>query len=307
MADNLVINVSSGSTASISTNEIGGSHYQIFKLAYGSTSSASLVTTTAPLPVSLSTGVTANIVNFTNPVIVVGNSAGDAVFVQGTVAVSGVSGTVSITGGIARNYTRDSISIYGAGGSTFIRSALVTTGNTAIGVSGDALKVYLQDAALTVNVGAVVGIQNAGATSTIRVEGFTYGTPIPVSVSGTAAINDTAILNGMTAIYGKVDDVYDALSAFGLVRPAGNTANRFTLSTTTAVQISSGFTCYAGVNIKSSSSNTDVVYVGVSSTISSNIGYELDPGEHLFLNVGNANGIYVKCKSTPQIVSFFAS
>jgi hypothetical protein len=29
MADNLVINVSSGATASIKTNEISGSHYQI--------------------------------------------------------------------------------------------------------------------------------------------------------------------------------------------------------------------------------------------------------------------------------------
>jgi len=304
MADNLVINVSSGATASIKTNEISGSHYQIFKLAYGNTSSASLVTSTAPLPVSLSTGVTANIVNFTNPVIVVGNSAGDPVFVQGTVAVSGVSGTVSITGGIARNYTRDSISVYGADGSTFIRSALVTTGNTAIGVSGDALKVYLQDAALTVNVGTNVGIYNAGATSSIRIEGNSGGVPVAVTVTGTAAINDTAILNGMTAIYGKVNDVYSALAAFGLVRPTSGTAGTKTL-TASATVLASGFTCTAGVNLKSSSINTQIIYVGTSTT-GSLVGYELDPGEQLFLNVGNLNGVYVSAKGS-QVLTYYAS
>ena len=304
MADNLVINVSSGATASIKTNEISGSHYQIFKLAFGNTSSASLVTSTAPLPVILSAGVTANIVNFTNPVIVVGNSAGDPVFVQGTIAVSGVSGTVSITGGIARNYTKDSITIYGAGGSTFIRSALVTVGNTAIGVSGDALKVSLQDANLSVNIGTSVGIYNDGATSAIRIEGNSGGVPVRVTVTGTAAINDTAILNGMTAIYGKVNDVYSALAAFGLVRPSSGTAGSIIVSSSAAV-LSSGFTCSAGVNLKSSSSNTQIIYIGTSTTGSLN-GYELDPGESVFLDVGNLNGVFASGKGSP-VLTFFAS
>lgn len=304
MADNLVINVSSGATAAITTNNIGGSHYQIFKLAYGNSASASLVTSAAPLPVSLSTGVTANIVNFTNPVIVVGNSAGDAVFVQGRVSVSGLSGTVSITGGIPRDYNRDSITVYGAGGSTFIRSALVTVGNTAIGVSGDALKVSLQDANLSVTVGTTVNVQNTGATATLRVSGLTYATPIPVSVSGTAAINDTAILTGMTAIYSKLVDVYSALSAFGLVRPSGGTAGRVTTDSTT-FQLASGFTCAAGVNLKSSSTNTMIIYVGTVDT-SSQQGYELDPGEQLFLNIGNLNTIYISGKGG-QNLTYYAS
>jgi len=304
MADNLVINVSSGATASISTNEIAGSHFQIFKLAYGNTSSASLVTPSAPLPVSLSTGVTANIVNFTNPVIVVGNSAGDAVFVQGTVAVSGVTGMVSITGGIPRTFNRDSITIYGAGGSTFIRSALVTVGNTAIGVSGDALRVSLQDAVLNVTVDPTIAVQNTGATATLRVSGLTYATPIPVSVSGTAAINDTALLNGMTAIYSKVSDVYTALAAFGLVRPSGGTAGVRSVPSSITM-IASGFTCAAGVNLKSSSTNTDIIYIGTSTTASLS-GYELDPGEQLFLDVGNLNTVYASSKGG-QIISYFAS
>lgn len=304
MANNLVINVSSGSTASISTNEIGGSHYQIFKLAYGNTASASLVTSAAPLPVSLSTGVTANIVNFTNPVIVVGNSAGDAVFVQGRVSVSGLSGTVSITGGIPRDYNRDSITVYGAGGSTFIRSALVTVGNTAIGVSGDALRVSLQDAVLNVTVNPTVAVQNTGATATLRVSGLTYATPIPVSVSGTAAINDTAILTGMTAIYSKLVDVYSALSAFGLVRPSGGTASTV-LTDGSVQQLASGFTCAAGVNLKSSSSNVVAIRVGTSATPAGS-GYELDPGEQLFLNIGNLNTIYVYAK-VGQSISYYAS
>lgn len=305
MADNLVINVSSGATASISTNEIAGSHFQIFKLAYGNTSSASLVTTSAPLPVSLSTGVTANIVNFTNPVIVVGNSAGDAVFVQGTVAVSGVTGLVSITGGIPRSFNRDSITIYGAGGSTFIRSALVTVGNTAIGVSGDALRVSLQDAVLNVTVDPTIAVENTGATATLRVSGLTYATPIPVSVSGTAAINDTAILNGMTAIYNKVSDVYTALAAFGLVRPTGGTAGLRTTVGGGMVQLSSGFTCASGVNLKASASNVVTITIGTVNNAGGDA-YELDPGERLFLDVGNMNTIYYSGKAG-AILSYFAS
>lgn len=306
MASNIVINVASGNTANIATNEIGGAQYQVFKVAYGNTSSASLVSSSTPLPVVLSTGVTANIVNFTDPVIVVGNSAGDAVFVQGTVSVQGVSGSpLAITGGIARSYTRDSMAVYGFGGNTWIPATLVNASGSAIGVSGNALRVSVQDITVTAYINPVIAVENSGSTSAIRIQGNTGGIPVSVSVSGTAAINDTNIVNGITAIYGKVDDIYDALSVFGLVRPTGATYGKLTITNVATTQLNSGFTCYAGVNLKSASYNTDIVYVGNSALTTS--GYELDPGEQLFLDVGNANVVYLRSKSSSQVISFTAS
>lgn len=306
MASNIVINVASGNTANIATNEIGGAQYQVFKVAYGNTSSASLVSSSTPLPVVLSTGVTANIVNFTDPVIVVGNSAGDAVFVQGTVSVQGVSGApLAITGGIARSYTRDSMAVYGFGGNTWIPATLVGSGGAALGVSGNALRVSVQDITVTAYINPTIAVENSGATGSLRVQGFTGAYPFTVAVSGTAAINDTNIVNGITAIYAKVDDIYDALSVFGLVRPSGVTAGIRTL-TTASVQLNSGFTCYAGINLKASSTNTDIIYVG-DSNLATNLGYNLDPGEQLFLNVGNLNVVYVRAKTSTQSISYFAS
>jgi hypothetical protein len=306
MPNNIVINVASGNTANIATNEVGGAQYQVFKVAYGNTSSASIVSSTSPLPVVLSTGVTANIVNFTNPVIVVGNSAGDAVFVQGTINVRGVTGApLAITGGIPRSYTRDSMAVYGFGGNTWIPATLVSSGGAAIGVSGNALRVSVQDITITASINPVIYVENFGATGALRVQGFTGAYPLNVSVTGTAGINDTNIVNGITAIYGKVDDIYDALSVFGLVRPTGATYGRFTVTNVSATQLSAGFTCSAGVNLKAASYNTDIVYIG-NSALTTN-GYELDPGEQLFLDVGNANSVYLRAKSSSQVISFTAS
>jgi hypothetical protein len=284
------------------------------KLAYGPTGSATVVSSTAGLPVSvISGGITANLIGFCGAVQ--GIPGGNPIEVSGTVYATGICSApvyvttssgyrVEVTGGIPTTYTRDSITVYGAGGSTFIRSALVTTGNTAIGVSGDALKVFLQDANLTVNVGTNVGIYNSGATSSIRIEGNTSGIPVPVSISGTGGFNDTSILTGITAIFGKVSDVYNALSVFGLVRPGTGTAGT-RIVTSSATQLSAGFTCTAGINLKSSSSNTQIIYIGTSGT-GSLVGYGLDPGEQVFLDVGNLSGIYLSASGS-QNLSYFAS
>lgn len=72
MADNVELNAGTGG-AILATDDVGGVHYQINKLAYGALDSATLVSTSNPLPIS---------------------DAGGSLTIDGTVAVSG---TVAVT------------------------------------------------------------------------------------------------------------------------------------------------------------------------------------------------------------------
>lgn len=302
---NIPINTALGYTASIATNVVSSAHYQVFKIAYGNTGTASIVTSSNPFPVVLSSGVTANIVNFTDPVIVVGNSAGDAVFVQGTVNVQGVSGApLAITGGIARNYTRDSMAVYGYNGNSFILASLVGPSGSAIGISGNALRVSVQDITVTANINPVIYIQNYGSTAII-IEGKSGGYPANVGVCGTVNIYDTNITNGLTAIYGQIYNLNNNLSTLGISRPTTFVAGRISASTGVTYMYPSGFTTGKGVSVKASSANTDIVYINSDGVAT--VGYELDPGESLFIDVINLNKIFLRAKSSTQVISYLAS
>ena len=61
MADNVPITAGSGT--SIATDDVGGVHYQILKLAYGSLDTATLVTATEGLPVQDDRPATATLAN----------------------------------------------------------------------------------------------------------------------------------------------------------------------------------------------------------------------------------------------------
>lgn len=306
MANNLIINIAGGNTANIATNDVAGAQYQVFKMAYGNTGSATMVTSSTPFPVTLSSGVTANIVNFTNPVIVVGNSAGDAVFVQGTVNIQGVSGApLAVTGGIPRSYTTDSIAVYGYNGNSFIQATLVGSGGAAIGMSGSAIRVSVQDITVTASINPVIYIQNYGSTSAIRVEGNSGGYPVNVGVCGTVNIYDTNITNGLTAIYGEIVDLNNNLSTIGISRPTTFISGRMTATTGVTFMYGAGYTTGNGVQVKASSANTDIVYINSDGIAT--VGYELDPGENIFIDVININTIYVRAKSSSQIISYLAS
>lgn len=306
MANNLIINIAGGNTATIATNDVGGAQYQVFKMAYGNTGSATMVTSSTPFPVTLSSGVTANIVNFTDPVIVVGNSAGDAVFVQGTVSIQGVSGApLAITGGIPRSYTRDSIAVYGYNGNSFIQATLVGSGGVAVGMSGSAIRVSVQDITVTASINPVIYVENYGSTSAIRIQGNTNGYPVNVGVCGTVNIYDTNITNGLTAIYGEIVDLNNNLSTLGISRPTTFISGRMTATTGVTYMYAAGFTTGKGITVKASTANTDLVYINSDGVAT--VGYELDPGENIFIDVINVNKIYVRARTSSQIISFLAS
>lgn len=311
----------SGITANIATDYVGTGgitgHYQMVKLAYGVDGSATMVNSGSPLPVSVSGGMTATISGFSGPITVQG-SGGGAVSVSGSVTVTGLTSNaiwvrtqsgnqVEVTGGRYISKANDSISVWGPSGITYIYAHLVGASMTSVGLSGDALKVALVGAGISANVtlSSTVGVTNDTAGNGLRIQGMSGGTSVSVTVGNTLNISETNISNGVTALYSKVSDVYTALAAFGLVRPSGATYGRLSITNASATQLSSGFTCYSGVNLKSASYNTDIVYVGNSALTTS--GYELDPGEQLFVDVGNANVIYLRAKSSSQTISFTAS
>ena len=306
MANNLIINIAGGNTANIATNDVAGAQYQVFKMAYGNTGSATMVTSSTPFPVTLSSGVTANIVNFTNPVIVVGNSAGDAVFVQGTVSIQGVSGApLAVTGGIPRSYTKDSIAVYGYNGNPYIQATLVGSGGAAIGMSGSAIRVSVQDITVTASINPVIYVENYGSTSAIRIQGNSGGYPVVAGVSGTVTINDTNITNGLTGIYGQLVTLNNNFISYGVGRPVNFVAGRMTSTTGVTSLYPTGYTTGNGIQMKASALNTDLIYINSDGVAS--IGYELDPGESVFLDITNLNKIYVRARTSSQVISYMAS
>jgi hypothetical protein len=265
-----------------------------------------MVTSSTPFPVTLSSGVTANIVNFTNPVIVVGNSAGDAVFVQGTVSIQGVSGApLAVTGGIPRSYTKDSIAVYGYNGNPYIQATLVGSGGAAIGMSGSAIRVSVQDITVTASINPVIYVENYGSTSAIRIQGNSGGYPVVAGVSGTVTINDTNITNGLTGIYGQLVTLNNNFISYGVGRPVNFVAGRMTSTTGVTSLYPTGYTTGNGIQMKASALNTDLIYINSDGVAS--IGYELDPGESVFLDITNLNKIYVRARTSSQVISYMAS
>jgi hypothetical protein len=306
--DNIIIETS-GLTAAVATDVVQFSgataHFQIFKIAYGICGSANIVTNADPLPVSFSGGLTATVADL---ITVQGTAGGYPLPVSGTLVSTGITSSpvyvrtftgyqVEVTGG--RLYTtNDSISIYGPSGATAVPVRLVGATNWNIGTVGDAIKVSITGATFQATIGTSMGVF-----------GISGATAIAVTVGNTANINDTAILSGMTNIYGQVVGMRTDLQALGVGRPTTFKTGR--LSTTSSVvgqMDSSGFTCLSGINIRALSTNTDFVYLGnTSGLVGSSFGYALDPGENVFLDIQNTNTLFAISNTGTQVITYMAS
>jgi len=322
--DNNIIIETSGLTAAIATDVVrfSGStaHFQFFKLAYGICGSASIVSSSNPLPVSFTSGVTATVGGL---ITVQGTAGGYPVPVSGTIIATGITGSpvfvktftgsqVEITGG--RLYTtQDSISVYGPSGATFMPVKLVGNTGWDIGTVGDAIKVSIVGATFEATIGtsmAVFGVSGATAIS-VRTNG------------NTLAINDTNITNGLTAIYVNINNVRSDLAGIssslgtlntnlgtlGISVPSSLKTGRATATSSSVVQMDpTGFSCQNGIQLKAISSNTNIIYFGnTSGLVGASFGYSMDPGEGLFLKVNNTNLIYLISSSGSQVVTYVAS
>jgi len=300
---NIVIETS-GLTAAVATDvaRFGGitAHFQMMKLAYGATGTATVVTSSSPLPVTIAAGMTATISGFTGTIYVQG-PAGGPVVVSGTVNAIGLSGSpvfvstqsgtrVEVTGGRPLAKATDSVSVWGPSGLTYVYANLVDSSGAGIGISGDALKVSVVGAAINATVGA-----------TLSVQGFSGGYALN--------INDTTIMTGMTAIYGQVVGLRTDLTALGVGRPSAFKTGRLSVSSAVVGQMDSGgYTTTAEINIKALSTNTDFVYIGnTSGLVGSSFGYALDPGESVSLNVINTNKVYAISNTGTQVITYLAS
>lgn len=168
----------------------------------------------------------------------------------GTDSVS-VYGNVGISGGFQLLAADDSVAVYGPGGSTYIEANL-NVGGTALGISGDALKVAVTNTGFTfsVSLSSTVGITNDTATSAIRIQGYTgatggypvtikgslaggavevgASTALPVGVTGTVTIDDTDLLDKIETLKTNINTVATnaayALDILNLVNASGNGA-----------------------------------------------------------------------------------
>jgi len=298
-----------GITAYIATDYVGTGgitgHYQLIKLGYGVDGSATVVNSSNPLPVTIATGMTATISGFTGTIDVRG-VGGAAVVVSGSVVTTGLTSSplwvktftgsqVEVTGGRYLGKANDSVSVWGPSGLTYIYVNLVDQAGNSLSYTNGALNVNVAGATI-----------NATIPSTVTVVGLSGATAVGVNVGNTVGINDTSILTGMTAIYGQVVGLRSDLGGFAVIRPTGGTAYRLTSITTAAPFV--GFTCQKGINIKAASANTDVVYITTDTSASvTSLGYELDPGESLFVDIINASLLAHRAKSGSQIISYLAT
>jgi hypothetical protein len=310
--DNIIIETS-GLTAAVATDVVqfagATAHFQLIKLAHGICGAANIVSSSSPLPVTIASGMTATISGFTGTIQVQGVVSGYPVAVSGTVTTTGLSASpvyvttasgsrVEITGGIPLTKTKDAISVFGPSGSTYIYTLLVDQAGNSLSYTNGALNVNISGATISATI-----------PSTVTVVGLSGATAVNVSVGNTANINDTNILTGMTAIYGQVVGLRTDLSALGVGRATAFKTGRASATSSVAVQMdASGYTTYAGINIRALSTNTDFVYLGnTGGLIGASYGYALDPGENVFLDIQNTNKIYVISNSGTQVITYMAS
>jgi len=318
-SDYVVIN--SGATfvvgADSVTNISGGYSYyiQYYKLGFGATGAFTPVTSSNPFPVTVATGLTAIVSGFSGPISIVGTVGGQAVTVGGSVVVSGLTASpvyvqtapncrVEVTGGRYLSRLNDSVSVFGPSGSTWLYANLVDGTGTPIGSSGNPLYTNIVGATISVTINPTVGVTNQSGTA-LRVQGFSGGTSIPTTVGNTVGINDTAILASMAGISNQLGTLNTNLGTLGISRPTTFISGRLTATTGVTGLYPAGYTTISGINIKASSSNTDLVYINSDGVAS--IGYELDPGQNIFLDVQNLNTIYLRAKTSSQLVSYMAS
>jgi len=302
-----------GTTANIATDygtsgvNLGDAHIPLNKLAFGNSGAATRVSSADPLPITVAgsdvaISVSGNvgssgefgISNYNNQYLkVAGSTAGAGITVQGTVSVTAGSGSggLYVTGGIISGLssTRDSVGITGTvslvdmDGTTLSGSRVkVFSGNTAIGVSGNALLVSLIDAGLTANVtlSATVGVTNDSVTNALKVQGLSGGTNI-----------------GITAA---------ALNIGSVSLPSGFTAG--VIDVTLAAKRFDSYSMGSGTKLRAGSSNTGTLYIGgTGGGLGSTSGYPLFAGESCFVEVNNLNLLHVVGGITGQQISYFAS
>jgi len=294
-------------------------------------------------------GVTGH-VNILNQVAIYGISGATSISVTGGRQLNflndsvRVYGNVGISGGILLTAASDSISVFGPGGSSYINANIYSNG-TAVGVSGDALKVAVTNAGFTfsVSVAATVGVTNDSANNGLRIQGLCGGTPVvvkgqlaggaleigaytpvPVGISGSVQIDDTDLIAQIETLKTNIDAVGSnaryALDILNLINSAGSGAKVIVSSiarptrvghgqktiTTTAALISTE-SLKTGVTLKSPATNSVDIYIGNSISVSSTTGYILSPGETIYIEVSGMGTLFARTPSGTATLTYIGT
>lgn len=309
--DNYVVITGNGATFAVGADPIldpaGYTYYvQYYKPVFGVSGAYTPVDSSNPLPVTVSTGLTATISGFTGTIQIEGVASGYPVDVSGSVVVSGITSApvyvqtaancqVEVTGGRYLEKLTDSVSVFGPAGNTWIYTNLVSSSGSAIGTTANPMYVAITGATIQATVSATVGVTNSPSGVGLMIQGMTGGINVATTVGNTVGINDTAILASLSGISSALGTLNSQILSIAGSVPSSFKTGNVTASSSAVTIDSSGFTCTNGINLKSAATNTTLVYVGNTGSISSGSTgtYALDPGEEFFLKINNTSKVYV--------------
>jgi hypothetical protein len=243
-----------------------------------------------------------------------------------TVAVRGYDGGTKVPAalfagdGVTLGHSGDALNVHLTNsGVSFTLDVSAVLGVTNAGEN----PLYVQGYTGTTGVPLTVRGENGGAVE------VTSTSALNVSVGNEVSIADDDILTqlGTTGdIYGQLSSIKtntatiqtisdDIRSGAGSVkisqitRPSSFTAGGKRVSATSgSVPLGPNQILRSGVTIKASSTNSDVIYIGPP-TIgrATTNGYPLDPGESVFLEVGNLNLVNIRASTGTQNYHYIAS
>lgn len=269
------------------------------------------------------------------------SSATDSVTVVGTVGLSGgmalsaASNSVAVWGSdlggkvLTKLYAADGTTIGHSGDALNVN--IVGAGITAtisinpvVGVTnGYGLPLKVCGSGVTTDAAVIIQGKLAGGAVEIGAV-----TAVPVSITGAVEIDDTALIDSLestskplvsnlisiknnTAVISTINERLTnniiQSKVTEIVKPA-KMINGTKDLTANAAAISSTTTIKVGAHIKAPLTNTDTVYVGSSTLVTTpTSGFPLEPGESLFIEIDNINKIYARSDSTNQKIAYLAS
>jgi len=289
-------------------------------------------------------------INILNPIAIYGISGATAIAVTGGRRLNSstdsvyIYGNVGISGGFGLAAGNDSISVFGPGGTTWIHTNIYA-GNTAIGASGDALKVAVTNAGFTfsVNLSSTLGVTNDAVNNALRVQGLSGATPVtikgslaggaveigaysavPVGVSGTVSIDDTDIISQIDSLKTDIGTVATnagyALDILNLMNTSGNGAKVIVSSITRPTRVVHGQKSLSitpsilasdslrtGITLKSPASNGTDIYIGNSVSVNATNGYILSPGETIYLEVSTMGSLFARTAAGTATLTYIGT
>ena len=291
---------------------------------------------------------TVNIQGITNGVLVgiTGGrnltSAADSVSVVGSVTLSGLTlsaATHSISVYGADLGTKVLTKIYSSDGTTLgtvsdaLKVHVANSGVTfAVNISATvgvtnadgSLGLRIQGTGITASNPVIIqGTAPNGAIEVVSYEA------LAVTVDNEVDVNDTAIIESLELaskpLISNLTSIRTNTNSISLINDRLNNGTlqakiteisrsnlvvhgKKTATTTPSVITTVASSLKTGINIKASTRNTDMVYIGNSKLLSSpDDGYPLDPGESLFIECNSTTLVYVKSGSGSQLVHYIAS